>query len=239
MTPMGRINMSTEAYDDAFYKAVAEEAHRSAGVIVPMVLDRMRVDSVVDVGCGWGVWLAAFRNCGVKTVLGLDQSAVDASRLAIPRRNYRVVDLRHPLRVRRRFDLVVSLEVAEHLPPECAESFVRGLCGLGQAILFSAAIPHQGGTRHLNEQWPEYWAALFGRFGFLPVDFLRRRIWQHPQVSWWYSQNAMLYATASFLEAHPKLKREQKLTGRVPAALVHPKRYLEWVEWGINLSDQR
>jgi hypothetical protein len=231
--------VSTQSYDEAFYRDVAEEAQRSARVIVPMVLEQMRIDSVVDVGCGWGVWLAVFRELGVKTVLGLDQPTANGSHLAIPRRDFRAVDLCHPIRLRRRFDLVVSLEVAEHLPPECAEAFARSLCGLGDAILFSAAIPHQGGTHHVNEQWPAYWAALFAQCGFLPVDFLRRGVWQHPQVSWWYAQNVLLYATPAFLGAHPKLKHEQNLTGPVPNALVHPRRYLEWVEWGIGVSMQR
>lgn len=229
---------STESYDEAFYHAAANDARRSARIIVPLVIEQMRVASVVDVGCGWGPWLAAFREFGSTTLLGLDQSAVDPARLEFPRSSYRVVDLRQPIRVRRRFDLAVSLEVAEHLPPGSAETFVRSLCRLSDAVLFSAAVPHQGGMRHLNEQWPAYWAALFSRCGFLPVDFLRRRIWQHPDVAWWYAQNVVLYASTSFLKAHPRLQREQQSTGPVPDALIHPTRYLEWVEWGMSVSQQ-
>jgi len=229
---------SAAAYDEAFYRAAADDATRSARIIVPLVLEQMSVASVVDVGCGWGAWLAVFRELGATTLLGLDQACVDPARLQVPRRSFRVVDLCRPVSLRRRFDLAVSLEVAEHLPPESAETFVHSVCRLADAVLFSAAVPHQGGTQHLNEQWPEYWAEHFRRCGFLPVDFLRRRIWQHPDVAWWYAQNIVFYASESFLRAHPKLAREQGTTGRVPAALVHPKRYLEWVDWGIGLSQR-
>ena len=63
-------------------------------------------------------------------------------------------DLAQPLQIDRRFDLALSLEVAEHLPPECGSEFVQTLTDLSSVILFSAAIPFQGGTDHLNEQWP-------------------------------------------------------------------------------------
>ena len=65
----------------------------------------------------------------------------------------------------RKFDLVLSLEVAEHLPSECAEAFVESLVNLGPVILFSAAIPYQGGENHVNEQWPEYWVGVLSGEG--------------------------------------------------------------------------
>jgi 2-polyprenyl-3-methyl-5-hydroxy-6-metoxy-1,4-benzoquinol methylase len=62
-----------------------------------------------------------------------------------------------PLDLEKEFDLVVSLEVAEHLPASAADQFVNTLVKHGKKILFSAAIPGQGGQDHLNEQWPDYW----------------------------------------------------------------------------------
>lgn len=67
-------------------------------------------------------------------------------------------DLTQPLSLGRKFDLCVSMEVAEHLPPSRADSFVADLVGLAPVVLFSAAVPEQGGTNHLNEQWPDYGA---------------------------------------------------------------------------------
>lgn len=226
--------MSPAQYDETFYRDAAADARRSARVVVPLLLAQMQVASVADVGCGWGPWLATFLDHGATTVLGIDQPLVDPARLEFPRRCFKSADLSRPIRLRRRFDLALSLEVAEHLPEASAPTLVASLCRLSDAVLFSAAVPHQGGTQHLNEQWPAYWADLFGRHGYLPVDFLRRRLWQHPEVAWWYAQNIMLYANPAFLRAHPKLARARRETGPVPAALVHPQRYLEWVQWGLE-----
>lgn len=230
--------MSSSQYDENFYRDAADEARRSARVVVPLLLEQLSVTSVADVGCGWGPWLAAFRDHGATTLLGIDQPLVDPARLQFPRRYFKAADLSRPIRLRRRFDLALSLEVAEHLPAASAPTLVASLCRISDAVLFSAAIPHQGGTQHVNEQWPAYWAELFGRHGYLPVDLLRRRLWQHPEVAWWYQQNLLLYASPALLRAQPKLARAQRETGPVPAALVHPQRYLEWVAWGLELSQR-
>jgi hypothetical protein len=54
-----------------------------------------------------------------------------------------------------RFDLALCLEVAEHLPAAAGDSLVRRLASVGARILFSAAIPGQGGRNHVNEKWPQ------------------------------------------------------------------------------------
>jgi hypothetical protein len=86
----------------------------------------------------------------------------------------------------------VSLEVAEHLPESRAASFVADLCRLAPVVLFSAAIPGQGGTGHVNEQWPGYWADLFGARGYSVSGALRWRIWNDCRVCNWYSQNMLV-----------------------------------------------
>jgi hypothetical protein len=129
----------------------------------------------------------------------------------------------------------VSLEVAEHLPADAADEFVAGLARFAPVVLFSAAAPYQGGEHHVNEQWPAYWAGRFARHDFLPVDCLRRLIWAHPDVEWWYAQNTFLYVERKRLETDPTLAREYAAAGPEALALVHPRRFVEWVEWGLNL----
>src|SRR2546427_457469 len=134
------------AYPPSFYLSHRENARRSAEVIVPLVMEVLPTASVVDVGCGLGTWLAVFREHGTQTVLGVDADWVPSDQLEIPRESFVVHDLTRPLRLDRTFDLVVALEVAEHLPVASAEMFVDTLIRLGSAILFSAAIPRQGGA---------------------------------------------------------------------------------------------
>jgi len=218
-------------YTDRFFSAQREPARRSAEVIVPIVVGLTTPSSVVDVGCGTGTWLAAFEQLGVHDILGIDGDYVDRDALEIPRDLFLAHDLARPLDLTRRFDLVVSLEVAEHLPAERADTFVESLTKLGPIVLFSAAIPGQGGTSHINEQWPAYWARLFAKRGYVHVDCLRRRLWHDEAVAPWYAQNALLYVAADELHRHEELARLRDPADASPLALVHPTRYLEWVEW--------
>jgi SAM-dependent methyltransferase len=201
-------------------------ATQSAEVIVPLVLHLLPVRSVLDVGCGDGSWLRVFQKLGVKDVLGIDGEYVTVDLLQIPQDRFRAVDLAKPFDVGRAFDLAISLEVAEHLPAESASTFVESLARQAPLVLFSAAIPKQGGNHHLNEQWPDYWVKLFLGHGYLPVDFLRRRIWQNDAVEWWYAQNTLLFARADLVESNPTLKAEFERTNPAQLSLVHPKQYL-------------
>ena len=72
-----------------------------------------------------------------------------------------------------KYDLAISLEVAEHLSPSRSCGFIDDLTNLSDVVLFSAAIPMQGGTNHINEQPISYWANLFLERGFVPISCIR------------------------------------------------------------------
>ena len=133
MSPAGSEESPMLPYTGEYYNALSEGARQSARVVVPLLLEFVRPRSVIDVGCGQGAWLSVFREHGVEDVWGVDGDYVERGRLAIPAERFLAHDLRQPLHLDRQFDLVVSLEVAEHLPAECAGEFVRSLAGLGPA----------------------------------------------------------------------------------------------------------
>ena len=181
------------AYSIEFYENQQEGSRRSANRIVPIVLGLVRPNSVVDVGCGVGTWLAAFAEHGVSEICGIEGGHIERTLLQIPQGCVISYDLTKPLRLERRFDLVVCLEVAEHLEQEHAGTLIDGLTRLGPVVLFSAAIPYQGGTNHVNEQWPQYWADLFATKDYFAVDCIRDRVWHCDDVEWWYAQNTLIY----------------------------------------------
>jgi SAM-dependent methyltransferase len=161
--------------------------------VVPIVLNLVKPKSVLDAGCGTGTWLKAFEEVGVIDYIGVDGSHVDRSRLNIPIEKFVAQDLRAHWSLKRKFDLVLSLEVAEHLPEENADLFVETLVNhANENIIFSAAIPGQEGQNHLNEQWPAYWQRKFLRHGFYFHDDIRPLIWSNEKVDWWYRQNIFL-----------------------------------------------
>jgi SAM-dependent methyltransferase len=231
--------VTQDPYDREFFERLDAGARRSARVIVPLVLGLVPARSVVDVGCGQGTWLSVFRESRVDDFLGIDGTYVDRDRLRIPSERFEARDLAQPFALQRTFDLAVSLEVAEHLPAESADAFIASLTRLAPVVLFSAAAPHQGGQHHVNEQWPDYWAACFAAHSFVPVDCLRRAVWQNPDVEWWYAQNSFLYVRRDRLEVDAALRRQAESAGPDALPLVHPRRYLEWVEWGLAQCTSR
>jgi SAM-dependent methyltransferase len=217
--------LEAPSYSKVFFETIKEGSMHSAQVIVPIALDLIDVKSVVDVGCGTGEFLKTFQSYGVQDILGIDGEYVDRDLLAIPQENFLSLDISIPFSLERIYDLAVCLEVAEHLPPESACGFVESLTQLAPIILFSAAIPLQGGDHHVNEQWPEYWANLFKMRGFVPVDAIRERIWKHAQVEWWYRQNIMFFCDEQALCANPKLEKEFHTTNVNMLSVVHPELY--------------
>lgn len=215
--------MSGALYSPEFYDAIRGSSGASADVVAPMVVELLAPRSAVDVGCGDGTWLAALREAGVPDVSGVDGPWIKQAKLKVAAELIQIADFTTtPVRLERRFDLVISLEVAEHLPPAHAERFVNDLTALGSAVLFSAAVPFQGGHGHINEQWPSYWARLFRARGLVPVDCLRPRIWRDDRVAWWYAQNLILYVDAQRAAASEVLSRT---VVDDPLPLVHPANY--------------
>jgi SAM-dependent methyltransferase len=215
-----------QPYTQDFFKSVDEESLRSARAFVPLVMDLIQPKRVIDLGCGLGNWLSVFKEYGVEEILGVDGDYIDLDLLKIPQKYFLQHDLKKPLKVEQHFDLVVSLEVAEHLPSESAENFVDTLVSLGSVILFSAALPYQPGNSHLNGQWPDYWVSFFHNRGYTVCDCLRNKVWQNENVEWWYSQNIFLFVKETELEKYPLLQQEFAQCNKVPLSLVHPKLYL-------------
>jgi hypothetical protein len=119
----------------------------------------------------------------------------------------------------------MSLEVAEHIPRSRAPDFVDNLVELAPVVLFSAAIPRQGGVGHVNEQWQEYWAEIFARRGYAWVDCIRGRIWSDESIPRWYRQNMLLFASEAAIAENPALATERERSRNCVLSLVHPESY--------------
>src|SRR5580698_6877388 len=178
----------------------------SARVVVPIVVALIHPASVLDIGCGRGAWLSAFREQGIEKIAGLDGDYIKPSTLLIPADQFYRTDLSGKFEIPEgRFDLASCLEVAEHLPPPNARHLVRQLTAAAPLVLFSAAPPGQGGEGHINCQPLSYWRKFFSEFGYKMLDPFRPKLRDDRRVAWWYRQNAVLFVSPDALAANPAL----------------------------------
>lgn len=182
-------------YDDTFYRDQVDIAYRSGRKYANFLSQFFAIHSVVDVGCGRGAWLKAFKEAGAETLVGIDGLWNSQANMIDDSIEFFPADLNKPIDylARDRFDLAMSVEVAEHLQESSALPLIRSLTGLADAVLFGAAYTKQGGNQHINEQPNTYWAELFFRQGYRPFDLFRPVFWGDMDVAFWYQQNTFLY----------------------------------------------
>ena len=170
-------------YDKKYYST------KSADIIVSKIIEIFNPKSVVDIGCGTGNWLNSFMNFGIDDVLGLDLSSLEQDKLLIPLDQRKTINVMEEFDLKRKFDLAITLEVAEHIPQDSADIFVNNLVNHSDIIIFSSAIPNQGGDGHINEQYADYWEEKFRSHQYYFLDILRPLFWDNQNIDWWYRQN--------------------------------------------------
>ncbi|WP_162242756.1 bifunctional 2-polyprenyl-6-hydroxyphenol methylase/3-demethylubiquinol 3-O-methyltransferase UbiG [Dyadobacter sp. Leaf189] len=196
---------------------------KSPKEITPILVQIFQPKSVVDFGCGLGTFLYCFKEQGVDRVLGMDGPWVDKTLLKkyLKEDEFKETDLQERiLDVKDRFDLAISLEVAEHLSPASADRFIENIVSLSDNVVFSAAIPGQGGQNHINEQWPTYWIQKFEQHGYTCHDVLRPYFWNNPDIFWWYKQNILVFTKDKSVDIS---LRQQKLYDMVHPELLKAK----------------
>ena len=179
--------------------------------LLPILLNGMGVSSLLDVGAGTGTWFSAARKYGILDTRGIDGVLVSAADLKCDPKLIDSVDLVSPFQLNRHFDIVLCLEVAEHLPSESAQFLIESITSHTDLVFFSAAIPGQNGQHHVNCQWPVYWQNLFNRYGFECVDDLRPKIW-NMDVDPWYKNNMIKAFKSKKAGSEPRI-----------LSLIHPE----------------
>lgn len=199
---------------------------KDAEAFIPILSQYIQPNSVLDIGCGIGTWLKVFQDKGINDIVGVDGSNVEKKLLAIPSNNFVEHNLTQPLNLNRKFDLVVCLEVAEHLPIEFADNIIDILTVHSDNILFSAALPMQHGQNHLNEQPFKFWVEKFNLRGYTVKDIFRGQIWDNQKIKWWYRQNMFLISKSNPIE-------QKKIND-----YYHPERYTEIVKFNEYCKEE-
>jgi len=207
------------SYNSEFYKELRHTSSKSAIVLAEFILREFKPKSVVDFGCGTGELLKALELMGEVDCLGIEGPWIKQASKCYHR--IVVKDLREVVALEKTYDVAVCLEVGEHLEGLYSRNLIATLTNSADIIVFSAAIPGQNGTEHINLQFPEYWAKLFWERGFSLWLDPRSKFYENYDLAAWYQQNTLVYkkidhevATKDFIS--PNLVRHP---------LIFPKKY--------------
>ncbi|MFA6551722.1 MAG: class I SAM-dependent methyltransferase [Patescibacteria group bacterium] len=190
------MSVATNIYDSRFFKNTIKFEASSAKVVAGILIKYFAPRSVVDIGCGCGIYLAEFEKRGVE-ILGYDGSPA-ALAASLVGDKVKLHDLCEPLILTKKFDLALCIEVAEHLPPECSDILIKTLMAVSDIIIFTAATPGQGprSIGHINEQPHRFWIEKFKELGFNFDTELVDKISQEMEsagVVWWIVKNLMIF----------------------------------------------
>lgn len=167
-----------------------ENSSATAEVVVPILNNWYHPKSVMDLGCNVGWWLYWFMGLYNADVIGIDGNNMIEG-LKIPEYRFICADLTKPIiypskyALPSKFDLLLCLEVAEHLDEKHADTLINAATMHSDIIFWSAATPGQTGYNHVNEQPHEYWIEKFAHRGYkhrllsdllpiLPHDYYRK-----------------------------------------------------------------
>jgi cyclopropane fatty-acyl-phospholipid synthase-like methyltransferase len=225
-------------YNDEFYESQYQRSELSALSIITIINRHFELNSVIDVGCGRGSWLnAAYKVLGEEIELTGIDGIYNSEHFKNKNIKYIPSNLEekiYPTEDNEKYDICFCLEVAEHLTANRAPSFIEELTDLSDIILFSAAIPNQGGTNHINENFQSYWADIFSTLDYYPFDIVRHEVWNNDEVDFWYRQNIIIYIKKN--SYYYNLYSSKILTENFKNLnLVHPDCYINAVSKGKGL----
>ena len=194
-----------------------EKVRYAAEKILLIVMKHFRVKTAVDFGCGTGTFLKYLKDNGV-SVTGLDRDYNNKRITEITKDEFIQTDLTKPVHLGKKYDLSISLEVAEHLPESSAETFITSLCEASNVVLFSAAVKGQGGVGHINEQFLSYWQKIFLKKRYFMLDIIRPEIWNDEIIPPYYRQNVVIFVYVDTYKILPEsIKTENKIVD-----MIHP-----------------
>ncbi|MGS0706576.1 class I SAM-dependent methyltransferase [Acinetobacter sp. ANC 3781] len=194
-------------YKESFFNYIDFSSSRSATAFIKCIDLPFKINTVLDVGCGRGAWLAQWAEHG-KNIYGVDGAYVNKDNLLISNENFDHQDISKPFDLGEKYDLVQCLEVAEHLQEKDAVTLIDNLIRHGDFILFSAAIPGQGGEFHVNEQPLNYWVNKFSQKGYSCFDYIRPQILKTKKIEPWYRYNSILFIkNEKILDLETKVKK--------------------------------
>lgn len=173
---------------------------------------------IIDVGCGPGIYVKALRDSGHE-VIGIDPDP------KCPETIKSIFDEDG------KYDLALCLEVAEHIDKSLSDQVVKKLTEIAPIIIFSAALPGQGGHGHINCQPKEYWKNKFGKMNFVVDRELTKNFINFMQQGYhmgWLINNVQIF------KSYGDVCYNQIIQEETPQAI----RVAEWINMTYNEKER-
>jgi len=202
--------------------------------MIPEIIRLFDPKSIVDIGCWIGTFLHCCKESWITNILWIDGSWVDKELLSKYLSTHEFIewDLGKRIQLEKKYDLVLSLEVAEHIHRDSADIFVSNLVSVWEIIIFSAAIPWQWGQNHINEQWSSYWENKFSQHNYIMHDVLKPLFWNNPKIDWWYKQNIVLYTPRWYI-LPDELSQKNHLKN-----VIHPEQF-SYMQYRLEQAEKK
>lgn len=222
--------------------------------IADRIVREIRPQSALDAGCAMGFLIEALRKRGIEA-FGVDISEYAVANIPPEIRPYCWVgSVTEPFP--RHYDLIVCIEVLEHLLPMEAEQAVENFCRHAEDVLFSSTPTDFKEPSHVNVQPPEYWAELFSRYGFYrDFDFdasfitpwavrfkkrtepLGRLIVNYERRLWWLAQENKAVREQN-IEQCSKLAEQESQINVLTANLAEKDQMLKRLESQVKAHEE-
>ena len=192
--------LSGKIYNTGYY-AHHRSAYHGWGVRCGEdLVRRFQARSVADFGCGIGSYLRGAMLAGLDPhcLWGCDGNVDFSARFMHPLVFSCVEkhDLTMPLKITKR-DVALCVEVVEHLPESAGETLCTTVANAtGRVLIWSAAVPGQGGEGHINEQPSEHWERKFWGRGLRVSEhesIALREAWKDLGAEWWIYRNVRVF----------------------------------------------
>lgn len=179
-------------YDADFYESHTKYYEKGIPNFVSFLNENVEFESFADLGCGSGAFCAPFQ--ATKDVLGVDFSVGAEKFNYLDPKNYLSADLSKPLNLNRTYDLVMSLEVWEHLLPECEQGYLDNIFALKpKTLIISCAPPGQWGRHHYTPRTGEEVVKIVSSRGYSLNQGLTEKFRTIKKLAGFYKKNTHVF----------------------------------------------
>jgi SAM-dependent methyltransferase len=195
--------MQNNIYNENFYKSVEVRAIETADRVIKILFESLpAIESVKDIGCGSGIWIKKFHEAKkLKRAIGFDlaEALIPNKKVLRSEIEFFPVDFENvEENIFPKTDLSIFLEVAEHLSEGTAKKIIKFICKTSDLVIFSAAIPGQGGYNHMNEHSMQYWVQLLEANKFIVFDLFRSELNKFKRLPFYYRNNIILAVSEEY-----------------------------------------